>query len=111
LLLLLDPNSSWTKELQILEEKDLRAMNERSVADHERAGCAALCRELGLSALDTNDQQDKEDDDFLVMESITVPATAGESCRTLSWIWLTPGGAAAGAVDMGDCESTFASVI
>jgi hypothetical protein len=103
-LLLFEPGGSWTNELRHLEDKDLRAMNERAVADHECAGRAALRRELGLPVMDIDDQRDEEDDDFLVMESITVPAAAGESRRTLSWIWLTPGGAMAGAVDMGDCE-------
>jgi hypothetical protein len=105
-LLLLDAGESWSNELRYLEDKDLRAINERAFADHERAGRTALRQELGLPVMDSNDQQDEEEDDFLVMESINVPAAAGESRRTLSWIWLTPGGALAGAMDMGDCEFT-----
>ncbi|KAJ7062409.1 hypothetical protein B0H15DRAFT_926073 [Mycena belliarum] len=67
-------NGPWERKLQVLQEADVRALNERALTDEEKAQREAV-----------HDLRDVEEGG---MHAYGVVAL-GESRRTLSWIWYT----------------------
>ncbi|KAJ7144867.1 hypothetical protein C8R43DRAFT_891090, partial [Mycena crocata] len=73
-LMRLRGNGTWEKKLRVLEDKDIRALNERALNEEEEAGREKLV-ELGEYA----------DGGVSGVGSVA----AGETHRKLSWIWYT----------------------
>jgi hypothetical protein len=71
----------WEDTLRLLDKADVRALNERSLTEHEKEERRQLRLRVGLP---------NEDDQFAVEE--TTVGGAGEGHRRLSWIWFRPSG-------------------
>ncbi|KAJ6576737.1 hypothetical protein B0H10DRAFT_1836766, partial [Mycena sp. CBHHK59/15] len=77
-LIRLKDHGPWEKELQVLEDSDVRALNERALTAEEAAQRKSV--------------HDFEDAGVVVQEGGVAAlgaVAAGESKRTLSWIWYT----------------------
>ncbi|KII83256.1 hypothetical protein PLICRDRAFT_119572 [Plicaturopsis crispa FD-325 SS-3] len=75
----------WEKELQVLKDEDVRGLNERALTQQEIDDRDRIRR---LGGLDEEDGADLEAENLrgVVMET---PAQAGESRRTVSWLWMS----------------------
>ncbi|KAF7980030.1 hypothetical protein HWV62_40156 [Athelia sp. TMB] len=78
-LLALRGPGPWEKRLRELKDEDVRALNERTLTEHEK-----LQREHRIK---TGGQFDEDAYDGVIVEG-----TSGESRRTLSWIWMSTQG-------------------
>ncbi|KAF7974192.1 hypothetical protein HWV62_13237 [Athelia sp. TMB] len=70
---------SWDKRLRELKDEDVRALNERTLTEHEKAQ-----REHRLKIGKPFDED--------TYDGVPVDGTSGESRRTLSWIWMSSSG-------------------
>ncbi|KAJ7121758.1 hypothetical protein C8R43DRAFT_1136439 [Mycena crocata] len=70
----LQGHGPWERELQVLEEKDVRALNERALTEEETAQRQAV-----------HDLRDVEEGGFASYGVVAL----GESRQTLSWIWYS----------------------
>lgn len=78
----------WEKTLRVLDDADVRGLNERALTEHEKAERAAV-RERGGFVDDVGGVP--------VAQTVSV----GEGRRTLSWIWSAPG-----SLDQSDNETS-----
>lgn len=74
--LVLKGHGDWEQTLKVLMDEDVRALNERSLTEHEKDD---RVRRMAMGTL--------RDDDTL--EGVAMAGTLGEGRRTLSWIWFT----------------------
>jgi hypothetical protein len=79
-LLTLQGHGQWEETLKELRDEDVRALNERTLTKHEKVEREQRMATGHTTADDTR-------------EGVLVTGVRGEGKRTLSWIWLTVGGA------------------
>ena len=86
-LLDLRGSGTWVNVLRVLEDADVRGLNERALTAQEKAEREAVRERGGLV---------DEVDGVPVLQAVLL----GDGRRTLSWIWSAPGGG-----DMNDTET------
>ncbi|KAJ6449237.1 hypothetical protein C8R47DRAFT_999277 [Mycena vitilis] len=82
----------WTQQLRVLEDEDVRALNERALTREEKADEERMRESGALNELQRGG---------VAAAGVVVQ---GEGTRTLSWIWYSSGGAG-----MGEREQTEAA--
>jgi hypothetical protein len=76
--LVLKGHGDWERELKELKDEDVRALNERTLTEHEKDD---RVRRMAMGTLMDDDSR----------EGVAVTGALGEGRRTLSWIWFTVG--------------------
>jgi hypothetical protein len=79
-LLILEGHGHWEETLKELRDEDVRALNERTLTEHEKEE-----REYRIAT-----GKGTADD---LREGVVVTGALGEGKRSLSWIWITVSGA------------------
>lgn len=87
-LLALRGSGSWENTLRVLDDNDVRGLNERALTEQERAEREAIRERGGLV---------DEVHGVPVLSAVAI----GDGRRTLSWIWSAPGSG-----DQSDSETT-----
>jgi hypothetical protein len=76
---------SWQSKLQVLEQSDVRALNERALTEQEKDEERRVRMRQGAEMEDSDD----EDEVVADIRVVAKPAEVGESRRKPSWIWFS----------------------
>jgi hypothetical protein len=79
-LLRLRGHGPWEEKLRVLEQSDVRALNEREMTAQEKEDIRQVRERAGVVV---------EADDASVERVVATVAAVGEGQRRLSWIWFT----------------------
>jgi hypothetical protein len=75
----------WEAVLQVLQKKDIRGMNERTLNDEEKEEERKARIQAGLPP----DEEEVDEFGDVVEPTVLFNLETGEGTRTLSWIWYT----------------------
>ncbi|KAJ6448048.1 hypothetical protein C8R47DRAFT_971630 [Mycena vitilis] len=84
-LLSLRGRGAWEDTFKVLEQKDIRGMNERTLNDEEKEDERRARVLAGLPA----DAEETDEFGDIVEPTVLFNLETGEGTRTLSWIWYT----------------------